>query len=162
MTMKESVDYVAGGVTTSLVTALVSIAFCLPSSAALGGDLSSVEADRIHMQAETKITQADAYTLHEMKAPAGTVVKEYVSPAGRVFAVAWHGLFLPEMQQILGAYFQQYSAALQAQPKHYGRQPLNIQQPGLVVQASGHMRAYWGRAYVPEMLPQNVNADEIK
>jgi hypothetical protein len=114
------------------------------------------------MKASVKVTQAAAYNVHEIQAPGGTVVKEYVSPTGRVFAVAWHGPFVPEMQQILGAYFQQYSAALQSAPKHYGHRPLDIEQPGLVVQASGHMRAYWGRAYVPEMLPQGVKADEIK
>jgi Protein of unknown function (DUF2844) len=135
---------------------------CLPAIAALGGDVSSVETDRAQMKASIKTTQAAAYSLQEITAPGGTVIKEYVSPAGRVFAVAWHGPFYPDMQQILGAYFQPYTAALQAQPKHYGRRPLNIQQPGLVVQSGGHMRAYWGRAYVPGMLPQGVTADEIK
>lgn len=141
---------------------LIMLGFCLPAVAALGGDVSSVEADRAQMKASIKVTQAEAYSVQEMQAPGGTVIKEYVSPAGRVFAVAWHGPFFPDMQQILGSYFQPYSAALQAQPKHYGRRPLNIQQPGLVVQAGGHMRAYWGRAYVPEMLPQGMNADEVK
>ena len=145
-----------------LSTAVVMLGFCLPAMAALGGDVSSVEADRVQMKATVKTTQAGAYSLQEIQVPGGTVIKEYVSPAGRIFAVAWHGPFFPDMQQILGAYFQQYSTALQAQPKHYGRRPLNIQQPGLVVQAGGHMRAYWGRAYVPEMLPQGVNADEIR
>lgn len=148
---------------TSLLMTLVGLlAFSCPALAALGGDASSVEVDRAHMKATVKQTQVDGYSIQEIKAPGGTVVNEYVSPAGRVFAVTWHGPFVPEMQQILGAYFQQFSAALQAQPRHYGRRPLNIQQPGLVVQTSGHMRAYWGRAYVPEMLPQGVKDDEIK
>ena len=147
----------------SLLMVLIGlVGFSCPSLAALGGDVSSVEADRAHMKASIKVTQAEAYNVHELQAPGGTVVKEYVSPTGRVFAIAWHGPFIPEMQQILGAYFQQYSAALQAAPRHYGHRPLDIEQPGLVVQASGHMRAYWGRAYVPEMLPQGVKADEIK
>jgi len=144
------------------LVALFILGFCLPVLGALGGDANSIEADRTHMNASIKVTQAEGYDVHEIQTPGGTVVNEYVSPAGRVFAVSWHGPFIPEMQQILGAYFQQYSAALQAEPKHYGRRPLNIQQPGLVVQASGHMRAYFGRAYVPEMLPQGVKADEIK
>ena len=75
----------------------------------------------------------------------------------------------PSMQQILGTYFQQYVAALQAQaqlnkaqPRVYGHPPLNIQLPGLVVQASGHMGAYSGRAYIPEMLPQATIIDKIQ
>lgn len=66
------------------------------------------------------------------------------------------------MQQLLGSRFQQYSAALQAQERHFGHRPLNIQEPGLVIQTSGHMRAYFGRVYIPEQLPQSVRADEIR
>jgi hypothetical protein len=162
MNKKLLIERLARSMFGSMSAAVVMLGFCLPAMAALGGDVSSVEADRAHMNAEIKVTQSAAYGVHEMQAPGGTVVREYVSPSGRVFAVAWHGPFVPEMQQILGAYFQQYSAALQAQKKHYGHHPLNIQQPGLVVQQGGHMRAYVGRAYVPEMLPQGVKAEEIK
>jgi hypothetical protein len=133
-----------------------------PALAALGGDVNSVEQDRAHMNASVQVTHASAYDVHQMQAPSGTVVNEYLSPSGTVFAVAWHGPFAPQMQQILGAYFQQYSAALQARDKHYGHNPLNIQLPGLVVQTGGHMRAYFGRAYVPAMLPEGVTTDDIK
>jgi len=37
-----------------------------------------------------------------------------------------------------------------------------IQEPGLVVQTGGHMRAYFGRAYVPELVPQGVTIEEIQ
>lgn len=144
------------------LAALAVVVFCLPALAALGGDVSSIEADSAHMKASINVTQSDGYEVHEMKATSGTVVREFVSPTGRVFAVAWYGPFMPELQQILGSYFQQYSSALQSQKKHYGRAPLNIQQPGLVVQESGRMRAYVGRAYIPEMLPAGMKADEIK
>jgi len=138
------------------------VALSCPALAALGGDVTSVEADRAHMKAESlEVKQATAYKVHAIQAPGGTIINEYVSPAGRVFAVAWHGPFIPEMPQILGSYFQQYSAAIQAK-RPYGRRPLNIQQPGLVVQTGGHMRAYFGRAYLPEMLPAGLKADEIK
>jgi hypothetical protein len=164
MNMKKFIESLAGCVSVSLAVALVVVlGFGMPAHAALGGDVSSVEADRVHMNAEVNVTQNHGYDVHEIKAPGGTIVDEYVSPSnGRIFAVAWHGPFVPEMQQILGAYFQQFSAALQAQKKTYGRHVLNIQESGLVVQSAGHMRAYWGRAYVPEMLPQGITADEIK
>ena len=134
----------------------------LPAFASLGGELNSVQADRAHMNASVNVAHSDDYDVHEMQSPGGTVVDEYVSPAGKVFAVTWHGQFFPQMQQILGAYFQQYTAALQAQPRHYGHRPLNIQTPGFVLQTGGHMRAYFGRAYIPDMLPQGIKADEIK
>ena len=138
------------------------LALSCPALAALGGDVTSVETDQAHMKASLDVKQAVGYEVHALQAPGGTVVSEYVSPAGRVFAVAWHGPFYPEMQQILGTYFQQYSAALQARKKVYGHHPLNLEQPGLVVQSGGHMRAYMGRAYIPEMLPPGLKAEEIK
>lgn len=140
----------------------VFLGLSLPALASLGGDVASVDTDRAHMNASSKITSAANYDVHQIQVPGGTVVNEYVSPDGKVFAVAWHGPFPPDMQQILGAYFQQYSAALQAQEQHLGHRPLNIQQSGLVVQTGGHMRAHFGRAYLPELLPQGVKADEIQ
>lgn len=114
------------------------------------------------MNASIHVTQAANYDVHAIKSPAGTVVNEYVSLAGNVFAVSWHGPFPPQMQQILGSYYQQYTAALAARPNRYGHRPLDIQEPGLVIQTGGHTRDYFGRAYIPDMLPSGVKTDEIK
>ncbi len=114
------------------------------------------------MNASVSVTSRDGYEVHEVQAPGGTVVDEYVSPSGTVFAVAWHGQFPPPMQQILGTYFEQYSAALQARPKIYGHRPVNIQEQGLVVQTGGHMRAHFGRAYDPTLLPQGFTVNQIQ
>ena len=97
-----------------------------------------------------------------MTLPGGTVVDEYISSAGKVFAVAWHGPFPPPLQQILGEYFQQYSDALQTKPKAHGHRPLNIEQSGLVVQTAGHMRDHYGRVFLSNQLPQGVTASEIQ
>jgi hypothetical protein len=134
----------------------------LPAWASLGGRASSVESDRAQMNASVRVTSHDSYEVHEVQAPGGTVVDEYVSATGTVFAVAWHGQFPPPMQQILGTYFEQYSAALQTRPRMYGHRPLNIQQQGLVVQTGGHMRAHFGRAYDPNLLPQGFAVNQIQ
>jgi hypothetical protein len=138
-----------------------------PASASLGGDAGSVESDRAQMNASIQVTEHSTYAIHEIQVPGGTVVDEYVASNGKVFAVTWHGQFPPPMQQILGTYFQQYSAALQArssqpQPKMYGRGPLNLQEQGLVVQMSGHMRAHAGRAYIPGQLPPGMTVNQIQ
>ena len=143
-------------------TLVAVLALSVPAFASLGGNVNSIEADRARMNASVNVTQQANYAVHEMQSPGGTTVKEFVSPDGNVFAVSWQGQFPPQMQQILGSYFNQYSAAISAQPKHYGHRPLNIQQPGLVIQTGGHMRSYFGRAYVPDMLPAGVKADDIK
>jgi hypothetical protein len=144
----------------------------LPARASLGGDVNSVESDRAQMHASIQVMQHDTYEVHEIKVSGGTVVDEYLSPEGKVFAVSWHGQFPPPMEQILGTYFQQYSAALNAQsnesqpggaqPRMYGHRPLNIEEQGLVVQTGGHMRAHFGRVYVPELLPQGVTVSQIQ
>jgi hypothetical protein len=134
-----------------------------PAFATLGGSLESVQADRAHFKANAKITDGVGYTVHELRTPTDIVVREYVSPGGRVFGVTWRGPFIPDMQQLLGGYFQQYVLAAKAErERHIGRAPLNIQQPGLVVQTGGHMRAYFGRAYNPELLPEGANPDDVR
>jgi hypothetical protein len=131
--------------------------------AALGGSLDSVQADQAHFKANIKITESGAYTVHELTTPTNIVVREYVSPDGRVFGVAWRGPFIPDMQQLLGGYFQQYVLAAKAErERHVGRAPLNIQLPGLVVQTGGHMRAYFGRAYDPQLLPAGASPDDLR
>jgi hypothetical protein len=135
----------------------------LPAFAGLGEDVSSVQADQAHMQGNLRVTQAQVYTVHEIQAPTGIVVREYVSTSGKVFAVAWQGPWPPDIRQILANYFGQYQQAAQAQANsRAGRRPLVIQQPGLVVQSGGHMRSFAGRAYIPEMLPKGVSAEAIR
>ncbi len=141
---------------------LAVLSFSLPAMASLGGHADSIQADTAHMSASVNQSSGNYYEMHQLQSPAGTVVNEYLSPSGTVFAVTWHGPFMPDMQQILGTYFQQYSTALASQPHQYGHRPLNIQQSGIVVQTSGHMRAHWGRVYVPALVPDGVNAEQLQ
>ncbi len=139
----------------------------LAALASLGGSAGTIESDRALMKASVQLTQHGSYEIHEMQTPGGTVVDEYLSPQGTVFAVTWHGPFPPPMQQILGTYFEQYSAALQGRPKAngpgmYGHRPLHIQEANLVVETGGHMRAHFGRAYDPNLLPQGMTVDQIQ
>src|ERR1700722_15879062 len=134
-------------------TALLMLALPLPAFAALGGDVASVQQDQAQMKGTLKSTQAKAYTVHEIKASSGTIVNEYVSPDGKVFAITWHGQFIPNMQQLLGSYYQQFSDAASAQRQaHVGRRAVSMQQRDLVIQNGGHVRSYFGKAYVPSML----------
>jgi hypothetical protein len=87
-------------------------------------------------------------------------VREYASPNGIVFGVTWNGPWMPDLRQLLGPYFNQYMVA--AQGKKAARGPVSIQLPGLVVERGGHARSFFGRAYVPQMIPQGVTADAIQ
>jgi uncharacterized protein DUF2844 len=144
------------------VTAI--IALPANASATLGRDASSVDADRVRMQgALLRIARSDTYTIHEMQSASGTTVREYVSSNGVVFAVAWQGPWLPDLRQMLGAYFDDYQRALQSTPnRRRARGSLKVELPDLTVQMSGHPRAFSGRAYVPRLMPLRVQAETIR
>jgi hypothetical protein len=91
---------------------------------------------------------------------AGATVREYVSPAGVVFGVAWEGPTLPDLRQLLGSYFALYVDAMSA--RHTRRAPVTIELPGLIVHASGHMRAFAGQAYLPQSVPPGVVAEDVR
>ncbi len=147
-----------------LTLALASTAF-----AALGGDEASVQNDGQQMKA-SKLTMRSAqkYTVHEIQTASGTTVKEFVTPGGTVFAVAWQGPFIPDLQQLFGNYYGQFQQAAterrqQAQQRGIRyRGPLVIRQSGLVVESGGHMRGYVGKAYIPDLLPQGVQPGDIQ
>lgn len=131
------------------------------ASGSLGRDAKSVQDDEAHLKAVRRVARSEAaYTVHELKTPAGTVVREFVSPSGKVFGVAWQGPWLPDFRQILGDYFDPVMQA--PRDRRQGRGPLVVNQPGVVFQSAGHMRSFFGRAYVPNMLPQGVSADVVQ
>jgi hypothetical protein len=146
-----------------IAAAIINLAVTLPAWAALGGNVASVQADQVRMQASLRTTASAAYNVHEMQTAAGGVVREYVSSEGKVFAITWNGPWPPDLRQLLGAYFDQYSQAAMAQREaRIGRRPLVINEPGLVVQAGGHPRSFTGKAYVPQILPAGVRAEDIQ
>jgi hypothetical protein len=133
----------------------------LPAFAGLGGDAASVDADVAKMKGQARATPVAGYTMSEITLPSGTVVHEYVSSEGKVFAVTWNGMVVPDLSQTLGSYFAEYKAAATATP-HASHHNLTVQQPNLVVRTGGHMRHWYGHAYVPSLLPPNFSLDDIK
>lgn len=99
------------------------------------------------------------FVVQENTMPSGTVVRQYIAN-GTVFAVSWQGPSMPDLHRLLGDnYFTQYRQAAPA--SRSGRGHLRVQQTGLVVQSSGHMRAFSGKAYLPQLLPQGVNLEQL-
>ncbi len=142
---------------------VVAMATPFSVSGSLGGDVTTVQADKEKLQASLETISNDRYTIHEMHAPNSLVVREFVSPAGKVFGVAWQGPSRPNLQQVLGTYFEAFTQAAQTQKAHSaGRGPIIVQQAGLVVQMGGHARSFFGKAYVPQMVPAGVQAGEIR
>ena len=145
----------------SKITLALAMLLARPAARAALGDVeTSVEADRLAMHAMQQTTRTPRFTMHELRAPSGTTVREYVSPSGTVFGVAWQGSMLPDLRQLLGAHFDEYVAA--TAERRTRRSPVLVQLPDLVVHSSGHMRAFAGKAYIPQALPPGVAVAEIQ
>ena len=138
----------------------------VPSNAfaALGGSVTSVDADRVHVQgALMRIVRNDAYALHEIRSASGTMIREYVNGSGTVFAVAWDGRGF----RICARCSAITSIAIRRRCGHgsahkRGAASVVINDGGLVVQMSGHPRAFTGRAYVPALMPAGVQPESIR
>jgi len=138
------------------------IATAHEAGATLGESATSVESDRMALSAVRRATTArEAYTVHEVKSDA-SAVREYVSSAGVIFAVAWNGLTHPDLKPLLGSFDGEYRQALRQTHRILGRRHLTVRSERLVVEKWGHMRNQQGRAYVPTLIPSGVSIDEIK
>jgi hypothetical protein len=145
----------------SRVCLLAVMALAVPAFATLGEDVSSVQSDQARMKAAGRFLPGQAYSVHEMSVPGGTVVREFVSTSGTVFGVTWQGSFAPDLRQLLGSHFEEYVRAAQAPANRRGR-GLHIETDDMVFESGGHMRFIIGRAYLRSKMPQGVRADDIR
>lgn len=143
-----------------LVISAALLALPLSAHATLGGDAGTAAADQVSMKAAMRTTIGAKFTVQEMTLPTGTTVREYITPQGQVFAVAWKGPFKPDLRQLMGTYFDRYVEA--AQTGRGGHSASRIALPDLVVHSMGHMRAFAGHAYLPAMLPSGVTESELQ
>jgi Protein of unknown function (DUF2844) len=144
-----------------VLSSLILIAGLAPcvASATLGDPEASVQTDVALLKGSIKVTAHASYRLHQIQLASGTLVREFVGSDGKVFAIAWKGPTIPNLRQTLGQYFDSYVTAAKA--KHMGHDHLQIQQSDLVVQAAGHMRAFSGRAYLPQAVPSGVSVGDL-
>ena len=122
--------------------------------AALGESPASIDTDALALRGAVHSEARRGYAAYEVRAPGGTRLREYVNQSGIVFALSWSGPAPPDLHSWLSAYFADYARAL-ATLAHPGlRRSLRIETAGgAIVEASGHLRAYRGSAYVPAQLP---------
>ena len=131
-----------------------------PSWAVLGEYQNSVNIDQKVMRGQVKSFTRQGYSLHEIKAADGTVVREYVSPDGRVFGLTWRAPAMPNLTQLLGSYFRDFRRASNGRKSHRG--PLVVRTDRVVIESGGHMRAFYGRAYVPSLMPKNLSVEVVR
>lgn len=133
-----------------------------PVQAALGESVDSVISDRKALSAvRGATTTRNAYTIQEISSDS-VAVREYISPAGVVFGIAWNGLVHPDLTLLLGSYTDEYQKSLKQTPRKPGRRSSRVKTAHIVVEKWGHMRNLRGRAYAPALIPPGVSIDEIK
>ena len=136
-----------------------SLAFCPGAQAALGEDADSVAADQIRLEANLQVVRRETHTLHELQLPSGGNIRQFVAESGKVFAVSWSGGWRPDLRELMGKHYDRYLAA--AKERRMGRGPVRIEIPGLVVVMGGHQRAFFGHAYLTDLVPQGFRPEDI-
>jgi hypothetical protein len=136
---------------------LVGLLLCSGAWARLGGDGASVQADQQAWAASGTSAMLGDATLYTQSLPNGLTLRQYVDAAGWVFAIAWSGPVLPDFERLLGSAYPRYSEAMRAQ-----RRGVSLHDPDLVIESSGMMRSFSGRAYLPQRLPPIVAAQDIR
>ena len=134
----------------------------VPAAAHLGGDADSVSADSDVLHAQLRSIPMQQYNRHDISTAAGTLVHEYETRQGTVFAVTWQGSLPPDLQQLFGNYYPRYQAAASARLRPGMHRQLNIAGPDLVVQSTARLRAFGGIAYIPNLVPAGVSVVDLQ
>ncbi len=132
------------------------------TQATLGESIDSVRVTKKSLSA-VKSTEKTAlkYTVYESQYDTITI-REYASPSGIVFGIAWIGLTHPELTPLLGSYASEHKKALSQAKRQHGSKHVKVKSENVVVEKWGHMRKLQGRAYAPDLIPEGVSVDEIK
>jgi len=138
------------------------LAAASPSHAALGGGFDSVAADRLHLSAKIASASAVTHTVHTLTLANGSVVREYASPDGVVFAVSWHGAARPDLRQLFGAYFDRFQTDNPLVSGRRTHRPLAADHADFVVRSGGHPGASWGVAWLPLAAPAGFTVNDIQ
>jgi hypothetical protein len=142
----------------------LSFAFLLVQQAyaTLGESVDSIETNMKTLSAARSSTiTSSKYSVHVFQTETITV-REYVSPSGIVFGIAWNGLTYPDLTPLLGSYASEHQKAASHIKRQPGHKYVKVESDNVVVEKWGHMRNLQGRAYAPALIPQGVTTDEIK
>ena len=144
-----------------LQCAVVAMLLLVPaiSLGALGATEASVEVDRVQFEARRSAQPTQFYTVHELTTP-NNIVREFVAPNGLVFAVTWQGPLLPDLRTLLGRHFEALRGSNRTRSPAHSK--LLLESPDLVIYSEGRLRAFSGRAYLPQLVPAGVALNELR
>ncbi|KWK08470.1 DUF2844 domain-containing protein [Burkholderia stagnalis] len=161
------------GCAVACATVSMGVLWSIHANAELGGAPMSPPADdhaatvravqRAMRSADGVSASAATYTVREVTLGSGTVIREYTSAAGSVFGLAWRGPTMPDLAALLGNYFPQYRAGVDAAHAARGwRAPVSVETGTLVIRTGGHMGSFSGQAWLPQALPAGLTGNDIQ
>jgi hypothetical protein len=121
------------------------------AKAELGGNLTGITQEQKTFGSSLTSSPQSNYTIYIQSISPDLVIKEYVSSSGNIFGVAWKGSTLPNFQILLGNYYSNYLSAQQQNPRS-----VFLQDNNLVIESSGVMGGYIGRAFLPKQVPTGL------
>ena len=147
-------------------SALASLAFLgtQDAHAVLGGVASTIHEDQMRMSGTRRQSVVgNNVQVHEITMADGSHIREFVSPAGIVFAVTWNTRFKPKLEDLLGSHHAAYAAAAREALRQPGiKRNVVLRSGELVVHSSAYLNTFVGKAYVQSLVPSGVNADAIR
>ncbi len=142
------------------VCALAAAHLATPAYAGLGDEVSSVERDRSTMRAKLRVSKRANYEVHELALDTGATVREFVGQDNKVFAVSWSGGWRPNLRDLFSTHYDRYVAGTRG--LRHARGPVRIELPGMVVFMGGHLRHFFGYAYLTEQTPAGFVPEDVK
>lgn len=131
----------------------------VPVRAALGQLHDSIQSDVEMLNGTRTTVPMYGYSVEEITRGDGAVLREFVTPGGRVFGIAWQGPTMPNLLQLLGPSAPAFQQAVRSSHR---RGPISVHLGQLVVQTGGHMRAFRVRAYLADQLPGGISEEVIR
>lgn len=130
--------------------------------AGLGGTVQTLDNEKQQMKvkAASSAVSEQGYTAHTLQLDSGTVVNEYADGSGLIFAVTWRGPVKPDLSEVLGSYFGEYQRAPTA--GQLTKRQVVVNKPSLSIRSAGRMRAFFGKAFLPQAVPPGVNTDDLQ
>jgi hypothetical protein len=123
--------------------------------ATLGESSASIKADH------KLSTNNELYKVESYKVSSVTNIREYIAKDGIVFAVSWKGQFKPNLSELLGTHYRTLTNAI-ANKRHGGRAAVYINRHDIVIESNGHPGYFFGKAYLPAVMPSGMKESEIR
>jgi hypothetical protein len=107
-----------------------------------------------------RTSTGEKYTYSEFATASQYRVREFLTPDGKVFGVAWQGPRAPDLHALLGAHFAEWRDAARSQPQH-SLHHSEVRTSSVVVEMGGPMGFVVGRAWAPNLVPDGVDARNV-